>query len=68
MNESDKTTSRQRQNCPLGWFFGAMFVIPVVAAVFFYEGGEAGHQATTTTPANAPSVTTGSSGSGSPNR
>ena len=68
MNESDKTTSRQRQNSPLGWIFGAIFVIAVVAAVFFYDGRDAGHQATTTTPANAPSVTTGSSGSGSPNR
>src|SRR3569623_654308 len=49
----------------LGWIIGAIFFIAVVVAVIFYDGRDVGH---TTSPANAPSVTTGSSGPGSPNR
>ncbi|MCP3402076.1 MULTISPECIES: hypothetical protein [unclassified Bradyrhizobium] len=68
MNENDNTTSRSRQSSSLGWAVGAIFVIAVIAAVFFYDGRDVGHQATTTSPTNAPSVTTGSSGSGSANK
>ncbi|MDA9463287.1 hypothetical protein [Bradyrhizobium sp. CCBAU 53415] len=63
MDENDHTTARSPQNSAVGWAVGAIFVIALVAAVFFYNGRDVGHQATTTTPTNAPSVTTGSSSS-----
>ncbi|WP_439392831.1 hypothetical protein ACRQ5Q_26590 [Bradyrhizobium sp. PMVTL-01] len=63
MDQDGHNTVRSRQNSPVGWMIGAIFVIAVVAAVFFYNGRDVGHQATTTTPTNAPSVTTGSNGS-----
>ncbi len=56
----DPRTDRARRNSPVGWAVGAIFVIAVVAAVFFYDGREVGPQATSTNPNNAPSVTTGS--------
>ncbi|MCK1745081.1 hypothetical protein IVA80_30760 [Bradyrhizobium sp. 139] len=65
--DNDKT-SAARQNSPVAWMLGAIFVIAIVAAVFFYNGKDVGHQTTTTSPDNAPSVTTGSNGSGIPNK
>jgi NADH:ubiquinone oxidoreductase subunit 6 (subunit J) len=56
----DSRTDRARRNSPVGWAIGAIFVIAVVAAVFFYNGREFSPQATSTSPNNAPSVTTGS--------
>ena len=56
----DRRTDRARRNSPVAWAIGAIFVIAVVAAVFFYNGREVGPQATSTNPNNAPSVTTGS--------
>ncbi len=56
----DRRTDRARRNSPVGWAIGAIFVIAVVAAVFFYNGRDIGPQATSTSPNNAPSVTTGS--------
>jgi hypothetical protein len=65
--DNDKT-NLARQNSPVGWMIGAIFVIAIVAAVFFYNGKDVGHQTTTTTPDKAPSVTTGSSGAGTSNK
>lgn len=56
----DRGTDRARRNSPVAWAIGAIFVIAVVAALFFYNGREVGPQATSTNPNNAPSVTTGS--------
>lgn len=63
MVQNNNDRHRSRQNSAVGWMVGAIFVIAVVAAVFFYNGRDVGHQATTTDPTNAPSVTTGSSSS-----
>ncbi|OPY98817.1 hypothetical protein A5906_30040 [Bradyrhizobium sacchari] len=63
MDQNDPFSARPRQNSAVGWMVGAVFVIAVVAAVFFYNGRDIGHQTTTTAPTNAPSVTTGSSSS-----
>ncbi|WFU75019.1 hypothetical protein [Bradyrhizobium sp. CB2312] len=60
MDQNDHATVRSGQSSAVGWMVGAIFVVAVVAAVFFYNGGDVGHQTTTTTPTNAPSVTTGS--------
>ncbi|WP_156489458.1 hypothetical protein [Bradyrhizobium sp. DOA1] len=56
----DLRTDRARRNSPVGWAVGAMFVIAVVAAVFFYNGREVGPQTTTSNPNTSPNVTTGS--------
>jgi len=58
--DDDRRVDRARLNSPVGWAIGAIFVIAVVAAVFFYNGRDVGPQTTTTGPNNAPSVTTGS--------
>ncbi|SCB50341.1 hypothetical protein GA0061098_1014136 [Bradyrhizobium shewense] len=63
MDQNDDTIVRSRQNSAVGWMAGAIFVIAVVAAAFFYNGRDVGHQTTTATPDNAPSVTTGSTSS-----
>jgi len=63
MVQNDNDTGRSRQNSAVGWMVGAIFVIAVIAAVFFYDGRDVGRQATTTSPSNAPSVTTGSGSS-----
>ncbi|MCK1392512.1 hypothetical protein [Bradyrhizobium sp. 1] len=63
MDQNDHTTVRSRQNSAVGWIVGAIFVIAIVAAVFFYNGRDVGDRATTTSPTNAPSVTTGSGSS-----
>ncbi|MEY9182445.1 NADH:ubiquinone oxidoreductase subunit 6 (subunit J) [Bradyrhizobium sp. USDA 326] len=62
----DRRADRARRNSPVGWAIGAIFVIAVVAAVFFYNGREVGPQATSTSPNNAPSVTTGSNAPATP--
>lgn len=64
---NDKTDAARR-NSPVAWMIGAIFVIAVFATVFFYNGKDVGHQTTTTTTGNAPSVTTGSNGSGPSNK
>ncbi|MCK1547063.1 hypothetical protein IVA87_04840 [Bradyrhizobium sp. 147] len=56
----DRRTDRARRNSPVGWAIGAIFVIAVIAAIFFYNGREVGQQTTTSSPNNAPNVTTGS--------
>jgi NADH:ubiquinone oxidoreductase subunit 6 (subunit J) len=58
--DDDRRTDRTRRNSPIGWVLGAIFVIAVVAAVFFYNGRDTGPQTTTNSPNNAPNVTTGS--------
>lgn len=56
----DPRTDRARRNSPVGWAVGAIFVMAVVAVVFFYNGREIGPQTTTSNPNTAPNVTTGS--------
>ncbi|NUR14036.1 MAG: hypothetical protein HOQ20_19650 [Bradyrhizobium sp.] len=56
----DRRTGRASRNSPVGWAIGAIFVIAVVAAVFFYNGRQVGPQTTTSNPNTAPNVTTGS--------
>ncbi|MGY4512058.1 hypothetical protein [Bradyrhizobium sp. USDA 3650] len=56
--QDDRRADRARRNSPVGWAIGAIFVIAVVAAVFFYNGRDVGPQTTTTSPNNTPSVTT----------
>ena len=56
----DREADRARRNSPVGWAIGAIFVIAVIAAIFFYNGREVGQQTTTSSPNNAPNVTTGS--------
>ncbi|GGI31648.1 hypothetical protein [Bradyrhizobium guangdongense] len=58
--DDERRADRIRRNSPIGWAIGAIFVIAVVAAVFFYNGRDVGPQATSNTANNAPSVTTGS--------
>jgi hypothetical protein len=65
--DNDKTNVA-RQNSPVAWMLGAVFIIAIVAAVFFYNGKDVGQQTTTTTPDNASSVTTGSKGAGTSNK
>jgi len=50
---------RWRRNSPVAWAIGAIFIIAVVAAVFFYNGRDVGDRTTTASPNSAPSVTTG---------
>jgi NADH:ubiquinone oxidoreductase subunit 6 (subunit J) len=64
--DDDRRVDRARRNSPVGWAIGAIFVIAVVAAVFFYNGRDVGPQTTTTSPTNAPSVTTGSTNPAAP--
>ncbi len=56
----DRRRDRARRNSPVGWAVGAIFVIAVIAAVFFYNGRELGPQTTTQDANTAPNVTTGS--------
>ncbi|WP_298244651.1 hypothetical protein [uncultured Bradyrhizobium sp.] len=63
---NDREADRARRNSPVGWAIGAIFIIAVVAAVFFYNGRDIGPQATSTNPNNAPSVTTGSNAPAAP--
>jgi NADH:ubiquinone oxidoreductase subunit 6 (subunit J) len=58
--QDDRRADRARRNSPVGWAIGAIFVIAVVAAVFFYNGRDVGPQTTTSNPNTAPNVTTGS--------
>jgi hypothetical protein len=67
-DQNNDKTDPARQNSPVGWVLGAIVVIAIVATVFFYSGTDVGHQTTTTTPNNAPSVTTGSTGAGTPGK
>jgi NADH:ubiquinone oxidoreductase subunit 6 (subunit J) len=60
-SQNERRTVRTRQNSPAGWLVGIAFVVAVVLVVFFYTGRDSSQQTTNTTPANAPSVTTGSS-------
>ena len=60
LQNDDPRTDRARRNSPVGWAVGAMFVIAVIATIFFYNGREAGQQTTTSDPNTAPNVTTGS--------
>jgi len=55
----DRRVDRARRNSPVGWAIGAIFVIAIVAAVFFYNGRGIGPQTTTANPNTAPNVTTG---------
>lgn len=64
--DNDRRADRARRNSPVGWAIGAIFVIAVVAAIFFYNGRDIGPQATSTSPNNAPSVTTGSKAPAAP--
>lgn len=68
IHQDNDKTNVARQNSPVAWMLGAVFVIAIVAAVFFYNGKDVGPQTTTTTPGNAPSVTTGSNGPGTSNK
>ena len=68
MNPNEQNRVGSRPNSAIGWVVGTIFVIAVVAAVFFYNGRDVGNQATTTSPDRAPSVTTGSTGSPSANK
>ncbi|MGY3356044.1 hypothetical protein ACVWZK_002707 [Bradyrhizobium sp. GM0.4] len=45
--QDDRRADRARRNSPVGWAIGAIFVIAVVAAVFFYNGRDVGPQTTT---------------------
>ncbi|HXH47269.1 MAG TPA: hypothetical protein VNK51_25935 [Bradyrhizobium sp.] len=56
----DRWRDSARRNSPVGWAVGAIFVIAVIAAVFFYNGREFGPQTTTQDANTAPNVTTGS--------
>lgn len=56
----DRRSDRARRNSPVGWALGAIFVMAVIATVFFYNGREFGPQTTTSDPNTAPNVTTGS--------
>lgn len=42
--DDDRRADRARRNSPVGWAIGAIFVIAVVAAVFFYNGRDVGPQ------------------------
>lgn len=42
--QDDRRADRARRNSPVGWAIGAIFVIAVVAAVFFYNGRDVGPQ------------------------
>jgi hypothetical protein len=64
--DNDRRADRARRNSPAGWAIGAIFVIAVIATVFFYNGREVGPQATSTSPNNTPSVTTGSNAPAAP--
>ena len=64
--DDERRVDRARRNSPVGWAIGAIFVIAVVAAVFFYNGRDVGPQTTTSSPNNAPSVTTGSTNPAAP--
>lgn len=64
--DDDGRDDRIRRNSPIAWAIGAIFVIAVVAAVFFYNGREVGPQTTTSNPSNAPNVTTGSNAPAAP--
>lgn len=48
---------RSRRNSPTGWIVGAVFVVAVVVAVFFYKGKDS---STASDPNTTPSVMTGS--------
>ncbi|PSO19546.1 hypothetical protein [Bradyrhizobium sp. MOS003] len=61
-------TNRARHNSPVGWAIGAMFVIAVIATVFFYNGRQLGPQTTTANPNTAPNVTTGSNPPAAPTK
>ncbi|MBR0994457.1 hypothetical protein JQ580_27440 [Bradyrhizobium japonicum] len=61
-------TNRARRNSPVGWVIGAMFVMAVIATVFFYNGRQVGPQTTTANPNTAPNVTTGSNPPAAPTK
>lgn len=63
MTDHYNQTRTSRQNSATGWAIGAIFVIAIVVAIFFYNGRDVGQQTTTTNPSNAPNVMTGSNGS-----
>jgi len=64
----ERRGDQSRRNSPTGWVIGGIFVVAVVAIVFFYTGRDAGNQTTTSNPNDVPSVTTGSNNPAAPNR
>lgn len=64
--QDENRRADRTRNSPIGWAIGAIFVIAMVAAVFFYNGREVGPQTTTSNPSSAPNVTTGSNAPAAP--
>jgi NADH:ubiquinone oxidoreductase subunit 6 (subunit J) len=56
-NDNRPVADRARRNSPTGWIVGALFVVAIVAVVFFYKGKDS---STAGDPNHSPSVMTGS--------
>ena len=66
--EDSNNTGENRRSSPVAWAVGGVFILAVIATIFFYDGRNAVQQTTTTTPSNAPSVTTGSNNPANANK